>query len=207
MSAATRSRSALRPVHLFQYLQLGDTGLDWSSDPYVTLRLRLGVPGQPANLAAEANGTTQIDLTWDAPGSGGSAITGYRIEVSENGGTDWDDLVADTGNTDTSYSHTGLSPGDTRHYRVSAINAGGTSVASGTADATTIDPPTLSSAVVGLGMATSSLWTFSENLDTSAGAVPPDAVQGAFTVTVDGVRHRGGQTYWRAHLRIKSSCY
>ena len=74
------------------------TGLDWSSDPYVTLRLRLGVPGQPANLVAEASGTTQIDLTWDAPGSGGSAITGYRIEVSEDGGTDWDDLVADTGN-------------------------------------------------------------------------------------------------------------
>ena len=135
---------------------------------------------------AAASGTTQIDLTWDAPGSGGSAITGYRIEVSENGGTDWDDLVADTGNTDTSYSHTGLSPGDTRHYRVSAINAGGTSVASGTADATTIDPPTLSSAVVN-GNGNLITLEFSENLDLQM--VPPDAVQGAFTVTVDGARH------------------
>ena len=163
-----------------------DNDLDWSSDPYVTLRLRLGVPGQPTNLAAEANGSTQIDLTWDAPGSGGSAITGYRIEVSENGGTDWDDLVADTGNTDTSYSHTGLSPGDTRHYRVSAINAGGRSEASGTAEATTIDPPTLSSAVVN-GNGNLITLEFSEDLDLQT--VLPDAVQGAFTVTVDEVRH------------------
>ena len=158
------------------------TGLDWSSDPYVTLRLRLGVPGQPANLVAAASGTTQIDLTWDAPGSGGSAITGYRIEVSENGGTDWDDLEADTGNTDTFYSHTGLSPGDTRHYRVSAINAGGTSVASDSDDATTIDPPTLSSAVAGVGGDRIAL-DFSENLDTSAGARPPAS---AFSVSADG---------------------
>ena len=162
------------------------TGLDWSSDPYVTLRLRLGVPGQPANLVAAASGTTQIDLTWDAPSDGGSAITGYRIEFSENGGTDWDDLVADTGNTDTSYSHTGLSPGDTRHYRVSAINAGGTSEASDSDDATTIDPPTLNSAVVNGNGNLISL-AFSEDLDLQP--VLPDAVQGAFTVTVDGGGH------------------
>ena len=161
------------------------TGLDWSSDPYVTLRLRLGVPGQPTNLAAEANGGTQIDLTWDAPGSGGSAITGYRIEVSPDGSTDWDDLEADTGNTDTSYSHTGLSPGDTRHYRVSAINAGGTSVASDSDDATTIDPPTLSSAEVP-GLGTSISLIFSENLDLQSQFLPT-SVENAFTVTVDGV--------------------
>ena len=164
------------------------TGLDWSSDPYVTLRLRLGVPGQPTNLAAEANGGTQIDLTWDAPGSGGSAITGYRIEVSENGGTDWDDLVADTGNDDTKYSHTGLSPGDTRHYRVSAINAGGTSVASDSDDATTIDPPTLISAEVRGSGSTARLF-FSENLDLIVFVPLPTAAQNAFTLKVDGADH------------------
>ena len=72
----------------------------------------------------------------------GSAITGYRIEVSDDAGSDWDDLVDDTGNVDTSYTHTGLSEGDTRHYRVSAINAEGTSVASDVADATTVAPGT-----------------------------------------------------------------
>ena len=176
------------------YLWSG-TGLDWSSATNVTLRLRLGVPGQPTNLAAAANGGTQIDLTWTEPGSdGGSAITGYRIEVSENGGTDWNDLVADTGNTDTSYSHTGLSPGDTRHYRVSAITANGTSVASGTADATTIDPPRLSSATV-IGIGTTMRLYFSENLDLSAGVPLPTAALNAFTFKVDGADHAIGTIY------------
>ena len=83
-----------------------------------------------------------------------SPATGSRSPT--DGGTNWDDLEADTGKAEPKYSHTGLSPGETRHYRVSAINATGTSVASGTADATTIDPPTLSSAVVRASAATES---------------------------------------------------
>ena len=117
------------------------TSLDWSSATFVTLRLRLApeAPGKPTNLMAEADGGTRIDLSWDAPADdGGSAITGYRIEVSDDGSSgSWSDLVADTGNDGTSYTHTGLSEGDTRHYRVSAINGEGTSVASDVADATT----------------------------------------------------------------------
>ena len=110
-----------------------------------TLRLRLApeAPGKPTNLMAEADGGTRIALSWDAPADdGGSAITGYRIEVSDDAGSNWDDLVADTGDADTSYIHEGLSPGDTRHYRVSAINAEGASVASDVADATTAAAPT-----------------------------------------------------------------
>ena len=170
---------------------MGRTGLDWSSTSSVTLRLRRvpAAPGQPTNLAAEANGSTQIDLTWEAPADdGGSAITGYRIEVSEDGGTGWDDLKADTGKAEPKYSHTGLSPGETRHYRVSAINATGTSVASDVvADATTIDPPTLSSATV-LGSGTAARLFFSENLDVSTGPLPT-AAQNAFALKVDGADH------------------
>ena len=98
-------------------------------------------PGAPANLTATANGQTQIDLSWSEPASdGGAAITGYRIEVSTDGSA-WSDLVADTGSTATSYSHTGLTSGDTRHYRVSAINSAGTGSASNVATATTTQPP------------------------------------------------------------------
>ena len=143
-------------------------------------------PGKPTGLAASASGDARIDLSWTAPASdGGSAITGYKIEVSTDGGTNWTDLVADTDNTDTTYSHTGLSPGSTRHYRVSAINAGGTSVASDSDDATTIDPPTLSSAEVP-GLGTSISLIFSENLDLQSQFLPT-SVENAFTVTVDGV--------------------
>ena len=130
-SAATQAASL--------YVWTG-TGLDWSSETFVTLRLRLTPqpPGAPTNLMAEADGGMRIALSWDAPADdGGSAITGYRIEVSDDGGSNWSELEADTGDDGTGYTHEGLSPGDTRHYRVSAINAEGTSDASAVADATT----------------------------------------------------------------------
>ncbi|WP_428098640.1 fibronectin type III domain-containing protein [Candidatus Rariloculus sp.] len=96
------------------------------------------VPGAPTGLTATASGTSTINLTWNAPSNdGGASISGYRIEVSSNGGTNWNDRVADTGSTNTTYAHTGLSAGATRHYRVSAINSAGTGAASGTANATT----------------------------------------------------------------------
>ena len=96
------------------------------------------VPDAPTGLTATASGATQIDLSWSAPGStGGSAITGYKIEVSSDGGSSWSDLVANTSNTTTTYAHTGLTAGDTRHYRVSAINANGAGTASNVDSATT----------------------------------------------------------------------
>ena len=95
-------------------------------------------PGAPTGLTATASGTTAIDLSWTAPGStGGSAITGYKIEVSPAGTDGWTDQVADTSNTTTTYAHTGLTAGDTRHYRVSAINTNGTGAPSNVDSATT----------------------------------------------------------------------
>ena len=55
-------------------------------------------------------------------------------------GSSWSNLVAKIGSTATCYSHTGLTAGSARHYRVSAINSAGTgpasNVATATADAT-----------------------------------------------------------------------
>ena len=53
----------------------------------------------------------------------------------------WSDLVANTISTGTTYSHTGLTLGDTRHYRVSGINSAGTGPASNIATATTGSAP------------------------------------------------------------------
>ena len=97
----------------------------------------VSVPGSPSGLTATASGSTQIDLSWTAPSDdGGANITGYKIEVSTNGSS-WNDLVANTNATGTSYSHTGLTAGSTRHYRVSAINSAGTGPASNVDMATT----------------------------------------------------------------------
>ena len=87
-------------------------------------------PAAPTGLTATASGTTTINLSWTAPGNnGGAAITGYKIEVSSDGAS-WSDLVADTTSTATTYPHTGLTAGATRHYRVSAINTVGAGGAS-----------------------------------------------------------------------------
>ena len=96
------------------------------------------MPGVPTRLMATAVGQTQIDLYWIAPASNnGLAVSGYRIEVSSNGGVSWTDLVSNTNSDATAYSHTGLSAGATRTYRVSAISSTGLGPPSGTAFAVT----------------------------------------------------------------------
>ena len=83
----------------------------------------VSAPDAPTGLTATASGQAWIELAWTAPvHAGGSAITGYTIEVSPDGST-WSDLVAATASTATTYVHKGLSAGATRHYRVSAINS------------------------------------------------------------------------------------
>ena len=118
------------------------------------------VPGAPTRLTATASGPTEIDLSWSAPSDdGGAAITGYRIEVSEDGAS-WNDLVGDTRSTATGYSHTGLTPGVTRHYRVSAINSAGVGPPSNIANAATgvaltpdlvVDMPTVDTSALAAG--------------------------------------------------------
>ena len=105
------------------------------------------VPGVPRGLTAEATGQEEIYLDWEKPeADGGSEIFGYLIEVSENGGVSWSDLVANTGTADTRYRHRDLRPGTTRHYRVGAINDVGVGDRSNVAFATTLsrepDAPT-----------------------------------------------------------------
>ena len=73
------------------------------------------MPGAPTGLTATASGATAINLSWSAPGStGGSAITGYKIEVSANGTSGWTDLVANTNGTGN--AHTGLTAGTGTAY-------------------------------------------------------------------------------------------
>ena len=90
-------------------------------------------PGAPTNLTNSVNPTSDtIVLTWTAPGSdGGTAITGYKIEkaIESSPGAfgSYADHNANTGNTNTTLTISGLSAGDFFNFRVSAINADGTS--------------------------------------------------------------------------------
>ena len=98
-----------------------------------------GAPGEPTGLEATAIGPTRIDLAWRAPVErGDSDITGYRIEWSPDGVSDWRDLMEDTGERAAAYSDTRVVPAETRHYRVSAINGQGPGAPSEPAAATTV---------------------------------------------------------------------
>src|SRR5438132_13964029 len=95
-------------------------------------------PSLPTGLAATAASSSQINLSWAPPAdNGGSAITGYKIERSSNGGSTWSTLVANSGSTATTYSDTGLSHSTSYAYRVSSINSVGTSSPSNIASAIT----------------------------------------------------------------------
>src|SRR5438445_12880534 len=96
-------------------------------------------PSSPTGLSATAVSSSQIGLTWTAPAdNGGSAITGYKVERSTDGGSTWSTLVANTGSTARTYSDTGLAHTTTYTYRVSALNSVGTSFTSNSATATTM---------------------------------------------------------------------
>ncbi len=84
-------------------------------------------PGPPPSLTAIAVSGTQVNLSWSPPANtGGSAVTGYKIEFMTGSGS-YAILVTNTASTSTTYSHTGLTAGQSYLYRVSAINAIGTS--------------------------------------------------------------------------------
>ena len=95
-------------------------------------------PGGPTGLTAFSKSQTRIQLAWTAPGNHGSfAITGYRVEASEDAGSSWN-AVARTRDARTDFRHGGLSAGDTRHYRVLAVSDAGASAPSDVASATTL---------------------------------------------------------------------
>lgn len=89
-------------------------------------------PPAATTLTASAASPVAIDLSWmDVADE-----TGYRIERSADGTTDWI-TIATTGQDVTTYSDAGLSPGTTYHYRVVAANEGGDSPPSNVAVTTT----------------------------------------------------------------------
>ena len=90
--------------------------------------LALGIPD---GLVAIARSGARVDLYWLTPSDPtGNPITGYWIEVSEDSGTTWSNVVSDTGSKATTYTHMGAPAGKDLTYRVSAINSGGAGVAS-----------------------------------------------------------------------------
>ena len=107
----------------------------------VTNLRTLDRPGAVQNLNATGVNTDSIEINWDPPADdGGSAILGYRIQASNDGGSSYSVLrSSSTGSeadTTSEYVHDGLEPDETWHYLVSAINSTGEGTITGTSATT-----------------------------------------------------------------------
>lgn len=90
----------------------------------------LSGPGIPGSVTATAQ-PSAIVLSWAAPlTTGGSPVTGYRIERSDDNGVTWSVAVPNTGSTTTSKVFSGLTTPVSARFRVAALNAIGSSPAS-----------------------------------------------------------------------------
>ncbi len=85
---------------------------------------RATAPGAPTGLSATTNGQTRIDLSWTAPGNGGSAITGYRLERKTGAGS-YAVVSSSIAANATSYADSSLSAGTAYTYRIRAVNGVG----------------------------------------------------------------------------------
>lgn len=95
------------------------------------------VPSSPTSMTSSIRSTTEIDLSWAVPSNtGGSTISGYKIERNDGNG-----FVVIQNTVTTNYQDTGLAPNKQYSYRVSAINSAGTSDPSGVISASTLSAP------------------------------------------------------------------
>jgi titin len=100
-------------------------------------------PAAPSGLSATTVSQTQISLNWS---DNSTNETGFRIYISADG-TNFTTLTNVAANV-TACSSAGLSAGTTYYYKVTALNTGGESPASGIASATTLpNPPPAPSAL------------------------------------------------------------
>ena len=104
-------------------------------------------PAAPANLAATAVSSTQINLSWV---DSDNTEQGFKIERCAGPGCSDFAQIAMVGANVASYSSTGLTASTSYSYRVRAYNAAGDSGYSDTATAETLAAPALPNAPTGL---------------------------------------------------------
>ncbi|WP_420544631.1 fibronectin type III domain-containing protein [Nitrosopumilus sp.] len=85
------------------------------------------VPDPPIDLKANVISDTQVDLSWYLSDESDTSITGFKIEARTNTDPNYSIIVENTGNDDTTYSHTNLIPDTVYAYRVLAISPAGES--------------------------------------------------------------------------------
>ncbi len=139
------------------------------------------VPGAPAKPTLTA-GNGELEVSWTAPNDdGGSAITEYHLQYSDDG-VDW--LLIDSDISGTSHTITGLTNGTTYYVRVRAVNAVDPGLWSLAAEAIPVTvPKTMSAPTLTVGNARLTVrWT----------ALTAPADTGGSAITAYHLRYRKG---------------
>ena len=125
-SITTYSHTGLQVSHMYTYrvFAINSIGIGNSSNIATVTTVKVITVPSSVTLSANPSSSTSVSLSWTLPNDGGSAITGYKIEYN-NGTSQYNTLVTNTGNTQTFYIHKGLTTGKTYTYRVTAINSVG----------------------------------------------------------------------------------
>ncbi|MDZ7577799.1 MAG: fibronectin type III domain-containing protein [Candidatus Nanopelagicales bacterium] len=97
---------------------------NWDGGSVTVYSASATVPGAARSVGGVA-GDGRATVSWTAPAStGGSAVTGYRIQRRAGSGS-WSTVVGNTGSVARSRVVTGLSNGTSYTFRVAAINSVG----------------------------------------------------------------------------------
>ncbi len=135
-TTATDPDLAANTTYYYRVIATTEAG-DASVSDVISTTTLLDPPAPPVLLAVTPSSSTSIDLSW----SNVASATGYRIEMSLDGGLTWNE--AGTQGADvTTFSDGGLAPATTYWYRVIAINAAGESAPSDVQSGSTLADPT-----------------------------------------------------------------
>lgn len=125
-TAQTVTGLANGTTYLFRVAAINAVGTGPYSANSAPVAPSADVPGAPTGVSATP-GNQRATVSWNPPtNNGGSAITGYDVEYSANGGSSWNSASASF-HTSTAISQTvtGLTNGTAYLFRVAAINPKG----------------------------------------------------------------------------------
>lgn len=125
-TASSHTHTGLKPSTEYHYRMRSRNSVGWGAwSDTVSGTTEGAVPAAPT-LTAQANGSTEVKLSWTRPDSGGSRIIDYELEYLDDSGRGWGWLTGDRLPSDAvQHIDSGLSPGTERQYRVRALNENG----------------------------------------------------------------------------------
>ncbi len=113
-----------RTKYLYRVRALGDGGEGALSQVAEAITPKPAAPGRVTGVSASATADS-VSLSWNAPSDGGD-VTGYRVlRRAPDSEANFQTLVEDSGDTETSWTDNSASAGTKYIYRVQALGDGG----------------------------------------------------------------------------------